>query len=365
MRFDKKLTGHFDWTILWLVLAVSVIGLFNLYSATFNLPSNKYFVTQLYWFILGFIAVFVAVVVDYRFFERITYPLYILFVLLLAFVLIKGRFISGSRRWIELGFFSLQPSELAKLAVIMTVAKFFQNREKLSLLNLGELILPMLIVFIPVVLILMEPDLGTSLLVALICGSMIMIIGIKKRTLIVIIVAIAIMVPFAWMFVIKDYQKSRVYAFLNPEKDPLGAGYQVIQSKIAVGSGMLIGKGYLNGTQSKLQFLPKQHTDFIMSNYSEEWGFFGSAILLLLLGGLVIKGLSVAYNAKERFGALLAFGLSAFFFWQIFINVGMELGMLPVVGMTLPLFSYGGSSLITNLIAAGLLMNISMRRYMF
>ncbi len=363
--FDRRLVEHFDWPIFWFVVVISVIGLANLYSATLNLPSNKYFITQCYWFVLGFIAAFGCCVFDYRLLERIAYPIYIITVLLLLFVLLKGRFISGSRRWIDLGIFSFQPSELAKIAIIITLAKYFHNREKTSPMGFFEFLKPLILIAVPTSLILLEPDLGTSLIVAFISFSIVMLAGIRWKTILVLAVAVAIILPLGWTFLIKDYQKRRVSGFLNPEADPLGAGYQQIQAKIAVGSGMIFGKGYMEGTQSKLQFLPKQHTDFIISNYSEEWGFFGSIVLLLLFGIFLIRGLSIAHAAKEKFGSLLSYGLCALFFWQIFINISMELGIMPVVGMTLPLLSYGGSSLLTNMIAVGLLLNVSMRRYLF
>jgi len=361
--FDRRLIEHFDWPVFWLVMSISFIGLFNLYSAT--LSSSSHFLPQLYWFLIGIAAMFLATLIDYRVLERIAYPVYIIFILLLAFVLFKGKVVSGSRRWLDLGVFMFQPSELTKVVIIITLAKYFHAREKLGPMGFFELIPPLFLVSIPTVLILLEPDLGTSLIVLFISVSIILLAGVRWKTLVVVSLIVAIIIPLAWMFVLKDYQKGRVYSFLNPEEDPLGSGYQVIQSKIAVGSGLLFGKGYLKGTQSKLQFLPKQHTDFIMSNYSEEWGFVGSVILLFLFTLLVVRGLLVASGAKEKFGAMLAFGVGAFFFWQILINMGMELGLMPVVGMTLPLFSYGGSALITNLIAIGLLLNISMRRYMF
>jgi rod shape determining protein RodA len=363
--FDRRLIEHFDWPIFWLTVIISLIGLANLYSATFNLPSDKYFINQCYWLLLGFTFCALIVLFDYRFLERIAYPLYIVMLLLLIFVLIKGRFVSGSKRWIDLGIFSFQPSEMAKLVMIFTLSKFFHNREKTSSMGFFEFLKPLFIIALPTVLILLEPDLGTSIVLLLISFTVICLAGIRWKTVLILAVAVAIVLPLGWNFLIKDYQKRRIRGFLNPEADPLGSGYQQIQSKIAVGSGILFGKGYLKGTQSKLQFLPKQHTDFIMSNYSEEWGFFGSMVLLLLFSVLLIRGLSVAYNAKEKFGALMSYGLCALFFWQIFINISMELGIMPVVGMTLPLMSYGGSSLITNLVAVGLLLNVSMRRYLF
>lgn len=362
---DRRLIDHFDWPVFWLVITIIVIGLFNLFSATFHLSMQTYLVPQLYWFGLGMVALLFALVVDYRFLERIAYPAYIAVVALLAFVLFKGRLVSGARRWIDLGFFMVQPSELAKLVIIITLARYFHHRKRIGPLGFFELLIPGSLTAIPAFLILVEPDLGTALTISFISVSMILMSGVRWKAIVAILVTVAVLVPFAWMFVLKDYQKERVRTFLDPERDPLGSGYQVIQAKIAVGSGLFLGRGYLKGTQSKLQFLPKQHTDFIMSNYCEEWGFLGSIVLLFLFGMLLVRGIEVAANAKELFGSVLAYGITAFLFWQIFINIGMELGLLPVVGMTLPFFSYGGSSLMTNMFAAGLLLNVSMRRYMF
>jgi rod shape determining protein RodA len=363
--FDRRLAEHFDWPLFWLVILISFIGLMNLFSATFSLSASTYFVPQVYWFLIGFAVMVLAFLFDYRLLERIAYPVFFIFIALLLFVLFRGRTILGAKRWIELGLFSFQPSELMKIVMIFTVAKFFHGRDRTGPLSFLELVVSSLLISVPLILILIEPDLGTALMLFFITFSMVLLVGVRWKALVVIAIVAAIALPGAWFFVLKDYQKERVYTFIDPEKDPLGSGYQVIQAKIAVGSGLVFGKGYLKGTQSKLQFLPKQHTDFIMSNFSEEWGFLGSLILMTLFGSLIIRGFKVAMNAKEKFGTLLAFGLTAFFFWQIFINIGMEIGLLPVVGVTLPFLSYGGSSLITNLIAVGLLLNISMRRYMF
>jgi rod shape determining protein RodA len=217
---------------------------------------------------------------------------------------------------------------------------------------------------IPVAMIIKQPDLGSGILVALVAGSIILFVGVRWRTLLGCGLTLVMLSPVLWHF-LKDYQRQRVLTFLDPGKDPLGAGYHILQSMIAVGSGQFWGKGFLQGTQSQLYFLPEQHTDFVFSVFAEEWGFAGSVVLLLLFTALALWGLSVARDCKERFGHLLAVGVTALIFWQIFINLCMVTGFLPVVGIPLPLFSYGGSSLITTLLGVGFLLNIRMRRYLF
>jgi len=216
----------------------------------------------------------------------------------------------------------------------------------------------------PVLLIVKQPDLGSGMLVALVAAAIILFVGVHWRTLMAGVLTLVLAAPVIWRF-LKEYQKQRVLTFLNPDQDPLGAGYHIIQSKIAVGSGQFWGKGFLAGTQSQLYFLPEQHTDFVFSVFAEEWGFMGSAVLLLLYAGLTLWGLQVARTCKERFGQLLALGVTALLFWQVFINLSMVTGLLPVVGIPLPLFSYGGSSLITTFLGVGILLNIRMRRFLF
>ncbi len=227
-----------------------------------------------------------------------------------------------------------------------------------------ELLTPLILAAIPIFLIARQPDLGTAMLVVLIAGSMTVFVKIERRSFLYIIASCTITIPMVWFF-LKGYQKKRILTFLNPELDPLGAGYHIIQSKIAIGSGMISGKGFLKGTQNALSFLPEQHTDFIFSVLAEEMGFVGSVIPLLIFMMLIIWGLNVAYRCRDPFGTILAVGISSMIFWQVFINVGMAMGLMPIVGVPLPFISYGGSSIVTMMICIGLLMNVSMRRFMF
>ncbi len=307
---------------------------------------------------------FVTLFYDYRHLEKLGYPLYILSILTLVVVIVAGKTVAGSRRWLPLGPLSFQPAELAKIAVILALATYFNRRPRLEAMGLKDLVIPGLLVLVPVALIIKQPDLGSGILLALVAGSMILFVGVRWRTLAGLALSMALCSPVVWML-LKAYQRQRVLTFVNPEKDPLGAGYHILQSMIAVGSGQFWGKGFLRGTQSQLYFLPEQHTDFVFSVFAEEWGFVGSTVLLLLFAGLALWGLRVARDCKDRFGHFLALGVTALIFWQIFVNLCMVTGVMPVVGIPLPLFSYGGSSLVTTLLGLGFLFNIRMRRYLF
>jgi rod shape determining protein RodA len=363
--FDRRLVQNFDWLLLMLVVIVCGIGIVNLYSAGYNRgEGTPLFIKQLYWLAVGLGVMFVTLTYDYRHLEKLSYPIYILSILLLVAVMFGGKVVSGSRRWLPMGPFSFQPAELAKIAIILVLATYFSQRPRLADMRLQDLIVPGILVVIPVGLIIKQPDLGSGILVALVAVSMILFVGVQWRTLGGCALTMILLSPVIWHF-LKDYQRQRVLTFLNPEKDPLGAGYHIIQSMIAVGSGQFWGKGFLHGTQSQLYFLPEQHTDFVFSVFAEEWGFVGSAALLLLYMGLVLWGLRLAWDCKDRFGHLLALGVTSLIFWQVFINLCMVTGFLPVVGIPLPLFSYGGSSLITTWLGVGFLLNIRMRRYLF
>jgi rod shape determining protein RodA len=363
--FDRRLVQNFDWVLLGLVLIIVATGIVNLYSAGYNRgEGTPLYIKQLYWLAVGLGVMGVTLTYDYRHLEKLSYPIYIISILLLLGVMFGGKMVSGSRRWLPLGPFAFQPAELAKIAIILALATYFNRRARLEAMHLKELIVPGVLVLIPVALIIKQPDLGSGILVALVAASMILVVGVRWRTLMGCGLTLVLLSPVIWHF-LKDYQRQRVLTFLNPEKDPLGAGYHILQSMIAVGSGQFWGKGFLQGTQSQLYFLPEQHTDFVFSVFAEEWGFAGSTVLLLLFTALALWGLLVARDCKERFGHLLAVGVTALIFWQIFINLCMVTGFMPVVGIPLPLFSYGGSSLITTLLGVGILLNIRMRRYLF
>jgi len=364
--FDRRLVQNFDWLLLVLVFLITAMGLVNLYSAGFNRAGGgtPLYIKQLYWLAVGLGLMVLTMLYDYRHLEKMGYPAYLLSIILLVAVMVAGKMVSGSRRWLPLGPFAFQPSELAKIAIILVLATYFTRRPRLEKMRLRELLVPGVLVLIPVGLIIRQPDLGSGILVSLVAASMILFVGVYWRTLASLALTMALASPLVWSL-LKDYQRQRVLTFLNPEQDPLGAGYHIIQSMIAVGSGQFWGKGFLQGTQSQLYFLPEQHTDFVFSVFAEEWGFVGSLVLLLLFCGLALWGLQVARDCKERYGQLLALGVTALIFWQMFINLCMVTGFMPVVGIPLPLFSYGGSSLITTLLGVGFLLNIRMRRYLF
>jgi len=363
--FDRRLVQNFDYLLLGLVLVITAMGLVNLYSAGYNRgEGTPLYIKQIYWLTVGLALMVLTLFYDYRHLEKLSYSVYLISILTLVGVMVAGKMVGGSRRWLPLGPFSFQPAELAKIAIILALATYFNRRPRLESMRLKDLVAPGLLVLIPVGLIIRQPDLGSGILVALVAGSMILFVGVNWRTLMGCALTMVLCSPVIWGF-LKDYQRQRVLTFLNPGKDPLGAGYHILQSMIAVGSGQFWGKGFLQGTQSQLYFLPEQHTDFVFSVFAEEWGFVGSAVLLLLFTGLALWGLQVARDCKERFGHLLALGVTALIFWQIFINLCMVTGFLPVVGIPLPLFSYGGSSLITTLLGVGFLLNIRMRRYLF
>jgi rod shape determining protein RodA len=365
--FDRRFIQYFDWGLFALALILGSIGLATLYSvvnaAALATQKTLYF-KQLIWFCAGTVLMIIAFVFNYKFLDRYAQSIYILCVLMLVAVLLFGKQAGGSQRWLALGPVSFQPSEIVKLGVIIVLARYFSKNAYTLGFTLRRLMRPLILVLIPFVLIVRQPDLGTALLIVIIAGSMTLYVKIERRSLIYIFGSSAVAVFMAWFFLLKEYQKQRILTFLNPDRDPLGAGYHIIQSKIAIGSGMLSGKGFLKGTQNALSFLPEQHTDFIFSVFAEEWGFLGSAILILLFLMLIIWGLNVAYNCRDPFGTLLAIGITAMIFWQVVINIGMVMGLMPVVGVPLPFVSYGGSSIATTMISVGLLINVSMRRYM-
>lgn len=364
--FDRRLIQCFNWGLLGLTFLLGFFGLGVLYSAVMageTTPQKILFTKQSIWYCAGLILMFISLLFNYKMLERWAYAIYAACFFLLVYVLLFGKYVGGARRWITLGPVSIQPSELAKIVVIIILAKYYSKLANTEGLTLSELLRPLILTIIPFVLIVRQPDLGTAILILLIAGSMTVFVKIEKRSLLYIIASCIVAVPLVWFF-LKGYQKQRILTFLNPDRDPLGAGYHIIQSKIAIGSGMISGKGFLKGTQNALSFLPEHHTDFIFSVLAEEWGFAGSVALLFVFLLLLVWGLNVANGCRDSFGAILSVGIMAMIFWQVFINIGMVMGLMPVVGIPLPLISYGGSSIITMLFCIGILMNISMRRFM-
>ena len=359
--------AKFDLNAIWIMLFIIAIGIVNLYSATFSSQGSEtqFWRQQLIWFGAGSFACIVAYFVHYRVLERFAYFAYAANILLLVAVLLIGKSVLGAKRWIGFGSFSLQPSEFMKITIAWTLAKYFHDDQYRESYDLKSLMIPILLILIPVLLVMAQPDLGTALIILLVSASIILFVKVSPKLLITIFLLTVITSYPVYRYVLKDYQKQRILTFMNPTIDPKGAGYNSIQSMIAVGSGQFLGKGYKKGTQSQLNFLPEHHTDFIFSVFSEEHGFLGFFVLLSLYILLLSNALKIAYGSNDKFGMLFAFGLSALFFWHVFINMGMTTGIMPIVGVPLPFMSYGGSFLISCMLAIAMLTNIANKKSMF
>jgi len=364
---DRRLLTNIDWVLSGLVVTICLLGILNIYSATtpYKIVGTAYYIKQFYWMLLGMSISLAVCSIDYHILEDLSYWFYGILLFLLMAVLVVGRQSMGATRWLDLGLFTIQPSELMKLVIIVAFARFFNNFQSVGGLTIKEVLLPLGLLALPAALIMKQPDLGTATLVILIALSMVIYVGLRWSAIVTFICITIPMIWIGWAFLLRPYQKNRVLDFLDPERSRLGSGYHIIQSKIAVGSGGIAGKGFIKGTQSQLRFLPEQHTDFAFSVFAEEWGFIGCLVLIILYLSLVLWGLNIARRCNDRFGGLLAVGVTAMLFWHTVINIGMVIGLFPVVGVPLPFFSYGGTSMITSMVGIGLLQNISMRRFMF
>lgn len=365
MALRRGFRDNFDWTLFVLTAAISVLGIVNLYSATSAASAGlrDIYIQQIYWLTLGAGVAVLVSAIDYRHYERQGWFAYGGGIVLLVLVFLLGREVRGSQRWIPIGSFSLQPSELMKISLIIALAKHLHNDPRTEGRTLKDLILPALILAGPLLLILAQPDLGTALLLVFIFATIMFLTHLKLRSLMTLVISLLLLAPLSWAYLLKDYQKERITAFWDPEADLLDTGWHAHQAKVAIGSGGLTGKGFMQGTQNQHRFLPDQQTDFPFAVWCEEQGFVGAVLLVVLYIALVMWSLKIASEARDRFGAVAAVGVGALIFWQTIINLGMVMGMLPVVGVTLPLVSYGGSSVLTVMMGIGLLMNISMRRF--
>ncbi|MCM8801625.1 MAG: rod shape-determining protein RodA [Candidatus Omnitrophica bacterium] len=360
--------------LLILSILISTLGILSIYSATHDKPGRLWqdiYKRQLLWVSLGLSMFLIISHFNYRRIWDWIYPLYGLSVLFLAMVFLLGITRLGAQRWLKIGWFNFQPTELTKLVMIIVLAGYFSRKspDNISLLvkrmNLWQgLILPFILVAIPVGLILEQPDLGSAVMLIFIFICIIYLSEVRLRYIIIFLLTLLALTPFFWYF-LRDYQKERVIVFLNPNIDPLGAGYTIIQSKIAIGSGGLFGKGWLSGTQSQLHFLPESHTDFIFASFTEEWGFLGAIFLLGLYYLLIWQGILVSQRTTDPFGRLICLGISLSLAFQVAINIAMNLGLAPVVGLPLPLMSYGGSSVLVTFISLGLLVNIDKTKNIF
>lgn len=360
----RNLIKNFDvWLFLTTLLLIG-IGIAIIYSSTYQQGSqSSYPVKQFYWACIGLAALFLGLCIDYKTFDRLAYLLYFINLGLLLLVLVSGKIVFGAQRWLSFGAFSFQPSELAKVTVIMVLARFLVDR-KGQINSIWCMLGAFALGFVPIVLVILQPDLGTGIIILPVLFAIMYAAGVPRRYLWILVIAGLLFSPLLF-FLLKDYQKSRLLVFLNPDADPLGAGYATNQAKIAIGSGELLGKGWLSGTQTQLRFLPENRTDFVFATVGEEFGFIGSLFLLGLYTFIIIRGVQIAQQSKNLSGAILASGISVMIALHVFVNVGMAVGIMPVVGLPLPLISYGGSCTVTTLFAIGLLMNVRMRRFTF
>ncbi len=358
----NRLRTHVDWPLVLTVLAIATLGLVNLYSATRNAPVRGMFEGQVRLMVVGFVLFIVASIIDYRVWLRYAWIFLLIGVIAVVGVHFVGNVVKGSRRWIALGPISLQPSEFIKVAVILGLARYVHDRDNDDVPLLGLAARGSFFV-IAILMIAWQPDLGTASLVTLICISVMLLAARKLWPIFVGFAALAAAFPFLWSYALHDYQRRRVLTFLDPSTDPSGAGWHARQSIYAVGSGKVSGKGYLQGTQNQLNFLPEHWSDFPFSVWAEEWGFAGSMVLLGLYLFLILWIVNVATQARDRFGAILCLGVAAMVFWHMTVNIAMVIGLAPVVGVTLPLVSHGGSSVLTMMIGLGLVASVSIRRY--
>ena len=366
MRTPGQFARGLDYATLACMLLLLVIGLTTVLSSAIKSGMGEvspYFARQLMWAFLGLLAMVVAVLVDYRVIAMYAYHFYAAILVFLLIVLVMGREVHGAQRWLRLVGLQVQPSEIVKLVTLFALAHYLDDvRERIR--EFGFLLVAVVIVAIPTALIVLQPDLGTGLVLVALLGGMLLVANTRRRHLAAFAVCGIAAAPLLWGF-LKDYQRTRLLSFVNPNLDPLGASYQVIQSKIAIGAGGFVGTGWLQGTQSRLNFLPEQHTDFIFSVFAEQWGFMGCCLLVMLYMGLLLQALKIAESARDFLGSMLAVGVVVIISFQVLVNLLMTVGFMPVTGIPLPFMSYGGSNLLTMMACVGLLLNVGKRSHIF
>lgn len=343
-----------------LVTIICIYGFVVLYSAAGG-SLEPWAMKQMIKFMIFMPLAFIIALTDLRFIFRISYLSYFITLVFLILVTLIGKKVMGAVRWLDLGFIKIQPSELAKISIVLALSRYFAANIEYEKINIKHIIIALFILLVPAGLIIKQPDLGTGMIVLIVGGAMFCAVGVRIGYFIFAGLGAIVSIPIIWHFM-HDYQKSRVIIFLNPELDPLGTGYNIIQSKIAIGSGGLFGKGLLKGTQSHLNFLPEYQTDFIFAHLTEELGLAGGALLIFLYGCVIVKSLSVAINAKSLFARLVAIGITTIFFAHVFINIAMVMGLLPIVGIPLPMMSYGGTMMATVWIGFGIICNIELNQ---
>ena len=351
-----------DWILLATVLLLVAVGLLFIFGISID-DGLKIFKKQIFYFLIGIAAMLSFAVFNYRIFRDNNFfllGLYFLGLLALVGVLLFGREVRGVSSWISIGQFGFEPVELVKIIIVLILAKYFSLRH-VEVYRLKHLIVSGLYLLVPLVLILLQPELGYVLIMTLVWLAMVVVAGIKFKHILILSLMAIIIISASWLFVLKDYQKDRVVSFINPNLDPLGHGYNAIQSTIAIGSGQFFGRGLGYGTQSQLNFLPEQHTDFIFAMVAEEWGFVGSLFILLLFGILFYRLVKISLDSSNNFARLFTMGTAIMLLAQVIINIGMNVGLLPIVGIPLPFISYGGSSLVTGFMAIGIVQSIAIR----
>lgn len=365
---ENRLVSYMNWGLLLTMFALFLLGVGNLYSASGLRPEDgitfsSYCEKQFLWGMLGLGVMLLTMCFDYRRLRGIAWPLFVVTLILLALVPLIGKKVYGAQRWLSLGFMNIQPSEFAKVAVLLLGAHLLSRDG--DVLNWRNFFKILAVGLVPCAFIIKQPDLGTSLNVLLLLGGMILFHGVRSYVFKTCLLGLPCLAAFMWFVGMRDYQRQRVLTFLNPGDDPRGAGYHILQARIAIGSGEIWGKGFQKGTQTQLSFLPEKHSDFAVAVFAEEWGFVGCVTLTLLFALFLLSIFMTIVQAKDRFGCTLCVGVFFYFFWQILINMGMVTGLMPVVGIPLPFISYGGSAMIVNFALLGVVLNVSMRRFLF
>jgi rod shape determining protein RodA len=361
MRFGRRLWFSFDWAWFLALLGLAAVGLVAIWSTTQGTTLNLYFGRQVLYLAFALLLFCLLLCFDYHVYADFSTFVYAASIALLVLVLFAGRSVHNNKSWLDVGFFAFQPSELVKIVVILTLAKYYSEAEG-DYLGARELLIGGLMVLLPFLLTLLQGDLGTAVAFLPIYVALSFLAGLKRKHVLIMLLGIITAVPLGWVMM-KDYQKGRIETIFNPASDPHRLGYHTIQSKIAIGSGRFLGKGFKQGSQGQLGFLPARHTDFIFAVWSEERGFVGSMGLLMLFMFVSFRLLRAAWEAKDRIGTMIIAGFLPLFLFHIFINIGMVVGLLPIAGIPLPFVSAGGSSLVSFFVAMSLCMNIDMRRY--
>ena len=356
----KEKFFNLSFSYIMFICILAATGIVVLYSAA-NGNWSPWALNQLIRFGMGFTVMIVLAMTDLKVLMKIAYPFYFIVLILLIYVEVKGTIGMGAQRWIDLKFFKLQPSELMKIALVLVLAKYFHSSSLQSIETMRGLVVPIILTMFPAFLVMTQPDLGTALMLIMSAGAIFFVVGVQIWKFVTVGITGLVFIPFAWHF-LHDYQKNRVLTFLDPERDPLGSGYHIIQSKIALGSGGVFGKGFLKGTQSHLNFLPEKHTDFIFTMLSEEFGMIGAVFVVLINVLIIAYSFAFALRSTSYFGKLLAIGLATNFFLYVFINMAMVLGLIPVVGIPLALISYGGTVILSVMASFGIILSVCINR---